>query len=177
MEKIRREIKLFWTRNGKLLLQIIGSIALVILIIQGANQYVIMQNKQKEKETLSHKEEREQEKIKENTNNQYKEYISTFLDYCNNEKIEEAYKMLSENCIKEKYQTIDIFKKNYINKIFNYKKEYQITLQNDIYKITFLEDILQAGTVENRKQLEDYYSVNEDVLGEKSININIYNNI
>ena len=174
MEKIRREIKLFWTRNGKLLLQIIGSISLVILVIQGANQYVIMQNKQKEKETLAHKEEREQEKIKQNID---KEYINVFLDYCKNDRIEEAYNMLSENCKKEKYPTIDFFKKNYINKIYNYKREYQITLQNDIYKITFLEDILQSGKVENRKQLVDYYSVNEDVLGEKTIIINLYNNI
>lgn len=175
MEKIRREIRLFWTRNGKLLLQIIGSIALVILVIQGANQYVIMQNKQKE--TSAYKEEKEHEKIKDNTDKEYKEYISVFLDYCKNDRIEEAYNMLSENCKKEKYPTIDFFKKNYINKIYSYKREYQITLQNDIYKITFLEDILQAGTVENRKQLVDYYGLNEDVLGEKSININIYNNI
>ena len=49
MEKIRRQIKLFWTQNGKLLLQIVGISALVILVIQGLNQFAILQNQDEEK--------------------------------------------------------------------------------------------------------------------------------
>lgn len=178
MEKIRREIRLFWTRNGKLLLQIIGVIALIILVIQGLNQYTILQNKEKSKKMEATQEQRKQEQIQRKKNGEYKSLISTFINYCNNEKIDEAYNMLSETCKQEKYLTITNFKENYINKVFDRKKDCEITLQeNNIFKIIFWEDLLQAGTIANRKQIEDYYMIEEDVLGNKTIYINLYHNI
>lgn len=178
MEKIRREIRLFWTRNGKLLLQIIGTIALIILAIQGLNQYTILKNKEEAEKKLINQEKIEKEKKKKKEIEKDKETISKFINYCNEKKINEAYKMLSEDCKKTKYLTITDFEEKYIKKIFEYKKDYEISLQeNNTYKIVFLEDILQAGSTEKRNKLEDYYSIKEDVLGDKTININLNDSI
>lgn len=177
MEHIRREIKLFWARNGKPLLQIIGFILLVIMVIQGLNQYTILSNKEKAEQELETKEQRETEKKKQEDIKEDKEFISKFIDYCNKNNIEEAYQMLSTKCKEKKYLSIKNFKEKYINKIFGDKKDFEITLKEDnIYKIVFLEDILQAGKIENRRKIEDYYRIEEDVLGNKTITINLYNN-
>lgn len=178
MEKIRREIRLFWVRNGKLLLQIIGVIVLIILVVQGLNQFTIINNKAKEEELLATQEERENQKIQKKKENEYKNLILTFVDYCNNKEIDKAYEMLSGTCKKEKYPTHNEFEEKYINKVFKQKKDCEIDiLQNNVFKVVLLQDILQAGTIENREKIEDYYSVEEDVLENKSININLYNNI
>lgn len=173
MEEIKRNIKLFWASNGKSLLQFLGIVVLVILIIQGLNQYTIAQNKQKAQQ----KQQNQEQRIQKTTDKSNKEYITKFIEYCNEGKIEEAYKMLSETCKKEKYPTIESFKNNYINKLFTVKRDYNITAEDENYKIAFLEDLLQAGDTENRKQIEDYYKVEDDVLEDKTIYINLYNNI
>ena len=177
MEKIRREIKLFWTRNGKLLLKIIGVIILIIFCVQSANEVAKMKNKQEEEYLLKNKENIERERLKKEKQQEYIEYISEFLDKCINKQIKEAYEMLSEECKEKKYSTIESFKINYIDKIFNHKREYKITQEGESFKVTFLEDILEAGKLENREKIEDYYCVEEDVLEVKRISINLYSNI
>jgi len=178
MEKIRREIRLFWTRNGKSLLQIIGVIFLIISVIQGLNRYTILQNEEKQEKLLATQEQREKEKLQKEKDKDYKNIISTFINCCNNKDIEIAYNMLSKTCKQDKYSTVKEFEEKYINKIFDNKKDCKIILkENKIYKILLLEDILQSGTIENRKQVEDYYSIEEDVLGNMTININLYNSI
>ena len=176
MEKIRREVKLFWTRNGKSLFQVLGFIAVVILIVQGLNQLAKLQN---EDESFSITNEQiEKENNKKKKEDEDKNVILTFISYCNNAEIMKAYEMLSADCKKNKYSTIEEFQKKYINKVFKSKKDCEIVVEyENVYKIIFLKDLLQAGTIENRKELEDYYCIVEDVLGNKTININLYNNI
>lgn len=171
MEKIKRKIKLFWTQNGKPLLQILGVILLIILAIQAANQYVIMQNKSEK--TLEY----QQQKKKSNNTKVDKNYIDKFIKYCNENNVNEAYKMLSKNCKMEKYPSVEIFRDKYISKIFQYKRDYKIDEEENNYKITFFEDALQSGKIENRGYIEDIYHIEEDVLEGKCININLYNNI
>ena len=178
MEKIRREIKLFWTRNSKSLFQIIGIIAIIIAFIQGLNRYAILKSKDEKAKLELTYEERKQEQMQQKKENEDKELIFSFIDYCNKKNILEAYKMLSDNCKKNYYPTMQEFEENYVKKVFNSKKDCKVTVQEDkTYKIVFLEDILQAGTIENRKDLEECYSIEEDVLGNKTININLYNKI
>ena len=172
MEKIKRKIKLFFVSYGRLLFEIIGGIALIIFIIQSLNQYTISQKKEIIKELEATQGEREKEKKKTEDIQENKDFISRFIDYCNDRNIEEAYNMLSDSCKQKQYTTIKKFKDKYINKIFDSKYDYEITLhEENKYKIIFLEDILQAGTIENRKQKEYYYTIEEDVLGNKTINL------
>lgn len=178
MENIKRKIRLFFVSYGKLLFKIVGTILLIILIIQGLNQYTILQNKEKEQKMVETRNEREEKKKKKESIENDKIIITQFINYCNNKDISKAYELISEKCKQEKYLTIKDFDEKYINKIFNKKRECQIFYQDDnTYKIFLLEDALQAGATENRNQIEDYYTVEENVLGERTININLYNNI
>ena len=178
MEKIRRAIRLFWVRNSKSLFKIIGFIFAVIFVIQTLNNIAKEKNEQEQIQINIRKEQVEKEQIKKEKESKDKEFILTFIDYCKNRNVIQAYELLTEECKNNKYQTIQDFEQKYINKIFNNPKDIEIDVQeNNVYKITFLKDILQAGTLENRKELEDYYTVKEDVLGNKTININLYNNI
>lgn len=164
MENIRRSIKLFFTIYGGLLFQIIGGIAIFFFVLKGVNYIYKEDSKTNSQENLIS----EQEIIDKQKELEKEEkdilFISNFLDYCNDKQIEEAYSMLSEECIKQKYQTIDIFKKEYIDKIFAYKKEYEIKKEDNRYKITILEGILESGNIENRKSIISYYKIEEDIL-------------
>lgn len=178
MEKIRREIRLFCIRHGKSFFKIIGFIFAVIFVLQTLDN-IAKQKKEREQPQIymqQAKIQKEQkQKVKEAKD---KQFILTFIEYCNDKKVVQAYELLSEECKYNKYQTIQEFEQKYINKVFNNKKDVEINIQeNNIYKITFLKDLLQAGALENREELEDYYTIKEDVLGNKTININLYNNI
>lgn len=83
------------------------------------------------------------------TNEQSKETIKKFVDYCNNKEIEKAYDMLSEDCKKLIYSDINKFKTNYIDRIFYIYRLY--TLENwfetnelKTYYIKYTEDILAS---------------------------------
>lgn len=163
MEKIRRNIKLFFVTYGSLLFTIIGIFCLLILFLRGVN-YVHITNKETEKEHL-----RESIVSEEETNESEEEIllITNFLNYCNNNNVKEAYDLLSKECVDDKYQTVQIFEKEYVNKIFTYKKEYKINKENDLYKITIIEGILQSGKLEDRENIVTYYRVQKDVLDNK----------
>lgn len=100
--------------------------------------------------------------------------ISKFLKYCKNENIEEAYKMLSEDCKKNKYDTLEKFKNEYVKEKF--KKDYIYEIQKWIqntYKISISEDILSTGNIkDNKREIEYITIVNEN--SEEKLNINSY---
>jgi len=156
MEKIKREIRLFFVYYGKLISFIIGFIAAFILIIQTLNSFAI---KQKENNNNQYsQEEYEQKKNEEEKQTKDKEYISQFINYCNDGKIQEAYAMLSNKCKEEKYSTIEEFKKMYVNKVFNINIcKYEIIKENNIYIITLTQDMLITGktnsTIEQKYQV------------------------
>ena len=154
MEKIRRQIKLFWSQNGKLLFQIIGIFILIFLVIQFFNRNAIEQaeiaNLQNESAYKNELENQKKNNIEENE----KKYIEQFINYCNTGKIAEAYNMLSETCKKEQYNNnIDQFRNEYINQIFNINIcKYEIVKMNDIYVVTLLEDIIATGKIDSIKE-------------------------
>lgn len=104
--------------------------------------------------------------------------IDTFIGYCNNKEIEKAYNLLTVECKSLVYPKIEYFENNFINKIFNTKKIYNlqswITYRgSDTYKVKILEDILSTGKLIEEETIEDYYTiVNQN--GEYKLNINSY---
>lgn len=87
------------------------------------------------------------EKVK--TNEQSKEVIKKFVEYCNNKEIDKAYGMLSEDCRKLVYSDIEKFKTNYIDRIFYIYRMYSIqnwfeTNYLKTYYIKYTEDILAS---------------------------------
>lgn len=149
MEKIKRSVRLFFVYYGRLLLYIIGAIILLVLVIQTLNNIAIEKNAKENKITLEEKEEiilEENKKI---------EYISNFIECCNTGKIEEAYKMLSK-ASKGKYNSIETFKKDYVEDVFNiYICDYKILKKDDIYEVSLTQDMIATGRTDSIK-IEKY---------------------
>lgn len=172
MEDIRRALKVFWTEHGTPILFWIIVIAVIFVIIQILNFYAIKNNQQKGQGKTEIK-----ASISKEENIKNKDIISNFVEFCNKGKIQEAYELLSENCKKELYPTIDKFKENYYKKIFTQTREIEIQLEDkNVYKVTFYEDILESGKIENRNSIVDYYQIEQEILEDK-LYINIKENI
>ena len=83
------------------------------------------------------------EKVENNESNA--ETIKQFIEYCNEGEYELAYNMLSEECKKEVYPSLERFKTVYVDRIFTIKRMH--TLKNwyssrdyDTYFVRYTED-------------------------------------
>ena len=149
MENIRRKIKLFFVYYGELLTFFIGITIAIIFVIQWLNNLAI-----KNKEELYSSEEYRQEVQQAEDSELEKKTINQFIQYCNEQKIKEAYEMLSDSCKSKKFSTVDIFKEEYINKKFNIKIcDYEINKQEDnTYIISLIEDMIVTGKTNSSKE-------------------------
>lgn len=102
------------------------------------------------------------------------EIIKNFIDFCNDNNIEEAYNLLSQQCKDELYKNINDFYNKYYKNIFNEKKSYDIenwaSSKNITYKVKYLNDIMSSGTV-NDEYIEEYITVVTEN-NEKKLNVN-----
>lgn len=104
------------------------------------------------------------------------EYINQFVDLCNTQQVEEAYNLLSDECKEEVYPSLDSFKRNYYNTVFNGQKR-NISVEswaNNIYKVKYEVDALSTGVYTEENTLQDYISVIKDDNGEGKLNVNGY---
>lgn len=99
--------------------------------------------------------------------------IKKFVDLCNNNNVEDAYNILSDECKENIYPNIETFSKNYINTVF--KNEESIDVKNWIesedyvtYLVTYTGDILSTGNVDNEK-FQDYITIDNN---NQKLNIN-----
>ena len=116
--------------------------------------------------------------IDKDTYKQEENLVKTFVEYCNNQQIQEAYNLLTNECKEKMYPNIETFRNNYYDVIFNQNRE--CNLQSWVadgnyhtYKVTFIEDIMSTGNYENVEKFEDYITV-ATKSGEQKININSY---
>lgn len=89
--------------------------------------------------------------------------IDEFINYCNNQEVEKAYELLSDECKEVLYPSLEIFTKSYYDKLFSEKKTYlyQAWITNNdkyTYKVDFIDDMLATGTISNTSII-DYYTV------------------
>lgn len=85
--------------------------------------------------------------------------VDQFIRYCNAGEIDKAYNLLTDDCKKELFPTIEQFKQNYYNKIFLETKLYsKEKFYGKTYKIKYYDDILSTGIV-NTTNIEDYYTI------------------
>lgn len=101
------------------------------------------------------------------------ETISRFLQYCKTNNIQEAYNMLSTDCIEKEYNSLEKFKEKYVNKKFSSIDVYEI--QNwggNTYKIDIYDDMLITGEIDYKRKIEYITIVNEN--GQSKLNINGY---
>lgn len=173
METIRRKIKIFWLEHSDPIIFFGSIIIAVIMITQFLNKLTIEKNKEEAKNNI----------INEGTatqtytyNTEDKNLIQNFINYCKENKTEEAYKLLSNNCKNELYQTYETFVSEYYNKLFNKKVTPQISYDKEkqLYKITYYFDVLENGGY--KENTVDYYKIEQDII-ENKIYINYYKDI
>ena len=175
---IKREVKLFWSSHSDAFLFYAIVLISIILIVQGLNKLAEQEQQNKEKNVVQSEivnEITNKITITEEDDNINKQIINEFINYCKEERIEEAYRLLANDCKNEKYPNIDSFKELYYNKIFDQKRNVEVDIVEDnIYKVTFLEDMLESGKIDDRNNIVDYYKIETAVLEN---NLTIYINL
>ncbi len=108
-----------------------------------------------------------------NNSNNYNSIIESFITACNNKEIEVAYGYISEDCKRELYPSIELFKEKYVDYIFNGSIKKISMIENwsgNIYKVDFKEDMMITGN-KNEQSIQDYIAVvNQD--GQTKLNVN-----
>lgn len=141
MEKIRRTIKLFFARNAGMLSFIIYFFIITICIVQILNKFTYYTTEESNTEVNNISVITKESKYYQ----EEEQYILKFIDFCNNNEVEKAYAMLSDNCKKEKYKNIKEFEK-YINDIFKIKIcDSTVIKEDNIYTVELLQDVLATG--------------------------------
>ena len=113
---------------------------------------------------------------------EYKEeesIINTFVEYCNNGQVAEAYNMLSSDCKESLYPAQADFEQNYYNEIFSSKKicnlQSWINGENyTTYRVRFIDDIMSTGSYEDSHKYEDYITIIQNNDGSKYLGISNY---
>lgn len=180
----------WYNQNKKIFWKIVGITVGILLIIQIVNKTISIKNKENSQNIVIGEQNQNTlneiilednksvltgENIPENQTDKL-EILDKFVEFCNNNQIEEAYNLLSEECKKEMYDQIDDFKNNYYNKIFNGKCK-NISVENwigNIYKVKFLEDALSTGVYNKENSIQDYITIVEDNEDKTKLNINGY---
>lgn len=101
--------------------------------------------------------------------------IDNFLYYCNNKELQKAYDLLTDECKKQMYNTLEVFKQAYYDDVFEGKNK-TTTVENWInntYKVKITDDILATGRSSNGYSKQDYITVVK-VDDEYKLNINNY---
>lgn len=93
--------------------------------------------------------------------------VETYFDYCNNGEYEKAYNLITEDCRKSNYPTLEQFKA-YVdfvfegkNKIYNIQS-YSIVDNKYIYNMRILDDILANGTTDGYYYYEEKIILTEE---------------
>lgn len=97
--------------------------------------------------------------------------IDSFFTYCNQQKIQEAYDLLTEQCKEEMFSSLPIFEERYCQKVLNGQKK-NITVENwtgNIYKVTINDDFIATGEYSEKNKIQDFITVQDNKL-----NINSY---
>lgn len=186
-----REIILWYNRNKKIIWRILGILATIVVVVQllqwitvrnqkinQGNMVNIGDNKQSNLNTITLKDDKStvtgESLSKAQTN--LLTVIDKFIEYCNNNQINEAYELLSEECKSEMYPNVTEFQKNYYNKIFGgrVKNASAENWVSNIYKVKFTEDALSTGIYNSKSAIQDYITIVEDEEDNLKLNINGY---
>ena len=178
-------IKRIIDKNNKLIWYIALIIVFVLFSIKLLNSYYEKDEERKKIEIINNEKNQTTQNTTEieQTNNSVEsdsieKTMKSFVNYCNNREIENAYKILTDECKNAMFPTIDYLEKNYIDKIYNINRTYEmVKWSTDENKTTYLVklygDLLSTGGTDNN-YTEDYYTFVEDDNGIYKLNINNY---
>ena len=178
----------FYNQNRKDIWKVIGFVILIIFVLQTLN-YVEKKKDSNDKEnniennsTQSIEQPYNNIKIKSDesvlTGEKMSQeeidsikIINDFFEYCNEQKIQEAYDLLSDECKEEMYSSVQIFKEMYYNKVLDGQAK-NISIENwnnNTYKVDIGDDYLSSGKYTKENNIQDYITLQDDKL-----NINKY---
>ena len=93
--------------------------------------------------------------------------IKNFMDFCNNNDVRNAYELLTDDCKKNEYKTLQDFKDKFYTQIYTKKRNY--TIQSWInnsefttYKVRITDDILATGDYSSSVKFETYITTYKD---------------
>ena len=182
-------IKRFIDKNGKLIWYVALIIVFVVLVRNYLNSYYEEQEAIKKAQATQNS---EITKVDVNTNNDNSETstmvystqsktslkaIKSFVYYCNNKEIDNAYKMLTDECKNAMFPTVEEFEKIYINNIFNITRTYELEKwstegDKNTYLISLYGSILETGN--SGEYTQDYYTLIKNEEGVYRLNINCF---
>lgn len=161
----------WYNQNRKMLWIVAFTIIAVIVLVQTLNNYY--KNNTKEKSSSAGNSTTTyntpnysiitEKEINSDVSESSQKVIKNFFDYCNNNKIREAYNLLSEDCKEELYPNVNEFKQKYFDIVFTNTKTYSSNLwiangNKNTYRLEIHGDILSTGKKEEMP-IEEYYTV------------------
>lgn len=168
----------WYNQNRTQILIVIAIAILCFIVLQIVNSLVAMNNEKQRNNLLSQntyvdKTENPSptntsvltgEKIQDSQDSTNKNLINQFVEYCNNNQIQEAYDMLSAECKELLYPNINVFNQAYVQSIFYIKRMYSMQnwyIGSNIYTyyIKYTEDIMATGNVNSDENKGDYITI------------------
>lgn len=171
-------------KNYKLIWYVVIIIIFILFVIKILNSYY---EKEENKRQIQLNDEIIKEQAGKNQNIAESDYttesnsieitIGSFVNYCNKRELDKAYQMLTDECKKEMFSTIEEFERIYINNVYNVKRVYELlewTVEENryTYQVKLYGDILSTGNVGDFK--EEYYTLIQDDNGNYKLNVNNY---
>lgn len=174
------DIKEFFNKNGKLILRVIAIIFSILFIIKSLNFYYENKGKIRSEEIANNIRQGETKITQEDyttKSNSVEITMASFVNYCNSKELVNAYEMLTDECKKAMFPTIEDFERIYIDNIYNVKRNYDLarwsTEKNKItYLVTLYEDMLTTGG--NSKSTQEYCTFIKQDDETYKLNINNY---
>lgn len=175
----------FYNQNRKEIWKIIGIVLAIIFVLQLLN-YLSKQKAQNQNNKIisntndslqynnldlsTNKSVLSGEEISQQKQDSIK-IIDNFFTYCNEQKIQEAYDLLTEECKEEMYSSVELFNEMYYQKVLNGQKK-NISIENwtnHTYKVTINDDFMATGKYSDENKMQDYITIQDNRL-----NINNY---
>lgn len=109
----------------------------------------------------------ENEEVPEKYQEPIENLVDSYFNYCNNGQYEQAYNLITEDCKKNNYPTLESFK-GYVNHVFEGKKKiyniqsYSIINNKYIYNMRILDDIMANGTTDGYYYYEEKIVLTEE---------------
>lgn len=175
---IRRWLSNFLNRNQAKIKDVGIKLIIVAIVVFIATIILSFSNNSNKEDTTAEEVYKPTETIIKGSNISEEQYqtdkttVDTFLEYCNDGKIEEAYVLLSDECKEYKYSSLEIFKESYYNDIFKTKKQFNLqswisTSKYTTYKIRYTNDILATGDYDKSEIYQDYITLTKKNENEK----------
>lgn len=100
--------------------------------------------------------------------------IEEFVNSCNENNIEKAYNLLTDDCKETLFKTKEKFVENYYNLIFTESRttkieNYKNSSKTNTYKVTFYGNVLGTGDASAKNSKKDYITVEKET-GKLNIN-------